>query len=144
MDKFIDYIGQNWRNIMITIAVIIALYLVMKWTGIWDDIRNQFRRRPMAMAVGDNEPVDFDDAGNIIPFNPRPFVITLKAAMDGWGTDEQAIFGALEGKTEPQLAAIYNDYQDFTGNDLFVDFQNELSGDDLEQALSYFNNLEIN
>jgi hypothetical protein len=62
----------------------------------------------------------------------------IRGAMDGLGTDEAAIFETLEPLTRDQLAAIYNEYEHRTGDNLFDRFREELSGSDLTRALYYF------
>lgn len=54
------------------------------------------------------------------------------------GTNEGAIFDTLNGLTDDQLAAVYNQYKHETGMDLLDVFIMELSGDDLTKATSYF------
>src|SRR5262249_34755198 len=59
----------------------------------------------------------------------------LFRAMDGWGTDENAIHRALQGKSAAEIASIRSIYRDhFPGHDLDADLSDELSGDDLAQA----------
>lgn len=83
-------------------------------------------------------------------WSPDVDVINIRAAMFGagngswwdmrsYGTNEQAIFKALEGKSDDQLTAIYNEYASrYKGSELLTDFRDELSGDDLTRALSFF------
>lgn len=58
----------------------------------------------------------------------------LFKAMDGWGTDEDAIHGALRGKSPAEIKAIKAAYQDHFGRSLDGDLKSELSGKDLDEA----------
>ncbi len=60
----------------------------------------------------------------------------LKEAMEGWGTEEDEIFNALEGRTAAELSEIAREYATLTGHALEVDLRDELSGGELERALS--------
>lgn len=71
-------------------------------------------------------------------YNPQVDVIRLKGAMEGWGTDESAIWAVLQGKTKGQLKAIYNTWNKQESENLFEWFKGDLSGDDLSRAMGYF------
>ena len=58
----------------------------------------------------------------------------LFKAMDGWGTDEKAIMGALKGKTPEEIAAIKKAYEEKTGRSLDKDLASEMDGNDLKEA----------
>jgi hypothetical protein len=58
----------------------------------------------------------------------------LFKAMDGWGTDEDAIHNALRGKSPAEVKAIKAAYQDHFGRSLDNDIKGELGGKDLEEA----------
>ena len=47
-----------------------------------------------------------DSAGGLTPTMLAQIARRLRAAMEGWGTDEEAIYSALSGRTEEQVAAI--------------------------------------
>ncbi|MFO0575393.1 MAG: Fic family protein [Polyangia bacterium] len=55
-------------------------------------------------------------------------------AVDGLGTDEEAIHRALRGRTPAEAAAIREEYRAHYGRDLDQELASELSGHDLEQA----------
>jgi len=57
----------------------------------------------------------------------------IKEAMDGWGTDEDQIFNALDRASEAELAEIRKD------PDLVARFAEELSGADYKLAMAYIN-----
>jgi hypothetical protein len=69
---------------------------------------------------------------------------TLRAAMDGWGTDENKIYGVLR-KCSPgeitYLEAAYNDHYRHRAaggrTPLRADLHDEMSGNDLKTALAY-------
>jgi len=86
--------------------------------------------------------ISYPNNGTGIPqgWSPRPVTEALIGAMSGLGTDERAIWDALEGLTDDQLAAVYNDFNTVlpSGQDLFEWFRSDLSGDELKRALNYF------
>lgn len=55
-------------------------------------------------------------------------------AVDGWGTNEDAIHSALKGKSPEEVAAIKAEYQNHYGKSLDSVLEDELSGDDLAMA----------
>jgi annexin-like protein len=58
--------------------------------------------------------------------------------INSWGTDEDTIFLILGDKTQDQLAAIINAYEEKYTRDLINDFKSELSGSTLSRVLDYF------
>ncbi len=52
----------------------------------------------------------------------------MKGGLFGAGTDEQAIFSVLEGKSSEDIRAIKNAYQNHYGRDLVEDLESELAG----------------
>jgi hypothetical protein len=61
----------------------------------------------------------------------------LFKAIDGWGTDEDAIMKALAGKSPLEIAAIKRTYNDHYGRNLDKDIESELGGDDLKEAQAH-------
>lgn len=57
---------------------------------------------------------------------------TLRKAMKGWGTDEDAIYAALSGRTQEQVDAIAAAYLQAYGVDLYADLRDELTDKELE------------
>lgn len=55
-------------------------------------------------------------------------------AIDGLGTDEEAVHRALRGRTPAEAASIREEYRSHYGRDLDQELASELSGYDLEQA----------
>ncbi len=68
------------------------------------------------------------------PFMPDLIAAQLKEAMDGWGTDEDAIYAALAGRSQPEVDSIALAYQRLTNRALQADLQDELSGDELARV----------
>lgn len=61
----------------------------------------------------------------------------LRNAVKGWGTDEEAIFNALTGRSPAEIAAIEAAYAALAGGETLESrLRDELSGDDLARALS--------
>ena len=63
----------------------------------------------------------------------------LNAAMRGPGTDEEAIFSALTGRTVEERKEIKRIYKENSGRELEAALRDELSGDDLTRALQLLN-----
>lgn len=148
VEKLIQWIGTNWKALAITVIVLLALYYIFKITGIGKDIKQKLKPLPKAtlpdgqdgsQAQGYNPTTNMMEA-----YNPRQDVIRIKNAMEGFGTDEQAIFDTLEGKNDGQLVAIYNDFGSYTGDDLFEWFNDDLNGNDLARAMAYFDGIIVN
>lgn len=71
-----------------------------------------------------------------------PKVITAKSdalfkAMDGWGTDENSVMGALKGLKPAEIDALKKEYRDHYGRDLMSDIEGELGGSDLDEAKAH-------
>jgi hypothetical protein len=61
----------------------------------------------------------------------------IRNAVEGLGTDEQAIFNALTGRSSAEIAAIEAAYRALSGGETLESrLRDELSGDDLARALS--------
>jgi len=73
-------------------------------------------------------------------FNPQPTAQKLKDAMEGWGTDEDAIWSAMGSlsKSQAKQVATYFDSNLGDGSTLMEWFEGDLSGSDLAKAKSYF------
>jgi hypothetical protein len=65
--------------------------------------------------------------------------LQLHKAMEGWGTDESAIFAALTGRTQDELLQIKQAYQRLTKHSLEADLRDELSGSDLTRTIRLLN-----
>jgi type VI secretion system secreted protein VgrG len=64
-------------------------------------------------------------------------VASLDKAMSGWGTDEDAIYAALRGKSPAEIAAIKTEYQKRTGSSLDAALADEMSGTELAEAKAW-------
>jgi len=61
----------------------------------------------------------------------------LRRAVEGWGTDEDAIFAALTGRTLAEIADIEREYAALSGGEtLEARLRDELSGGDLVRAMA--------
>jgi hypothetical protein len=61
----------------------------------------------------------------------------LRRAVEGWGTDEDAIFSALTGRTRAEIADIEREYAALSGGEtLEARLRDELSGGDLTRAMA--------
>lgn len=58
----------------------------------------------------------------------------LEDAMSGWGTDEEAIYGALSGRTGPDIAAIRAAYERLFDEDLDAELRDELNESELARV----------
>ena len=76
-----------------------------------------------------------------VPFEPASIAKQLKEAMEGWGTDEEAIYAALSGRTRSQLDEIATAYLRLTGRNLQADLEDELTSGEL-LALAAFSPAE--
>ncbi len=63
----------------------------------------------------------------------------LHQAMDQLGTDETQIYSALTGRTSAERTAIKTAYKTLTGRALLNDLRDELSGDELTEAVRLLN-----
>lgn len=117
-------------TVTIVVLVVVFGFAVWKW----------------GKASNENRPgrADLPNGGSGVPagWSPTKSVTTLHNAMDGLGTDEDAIFGALENLTRDQLIMVYNEfnaqYAHESNGDLIDWFNSELSGSDLQRALNYY------
>lgn len=92
------------------------------------------------------KPLKLPDGGKGIPdgWSPVPSAQALHGAMSGAGTDEALIWSTLSGLTNDQLTAILNEFNnqfgaEYPGCDLYCWFRGDLSGEDLQRAMNYFN-----
>ncbi|MBE9581068.1 MAG: DUF4157 domain-containing protein [Proteobacteria bacterium] len=57
---------------------------------------------------------------------------TLREAMEGWGTDEEAIYSAFSGRTQEQVDAIARVYKKMYSADLLADLRDELTDSEMK------------
>ena len=90
----------------------------------------------VAAAIGEHWTAD--EAAGQRPVDPAAMSTAaneLFKAMDGFGTDEKAIYRALQGKSPAEIAAIKAAYRDRTnGRELGADLGKELDADELKRA----------
>lgn len=68
--------------------------------------------------------------------------VTLHDSMAGPGTDETTIFAILASVNKAQLAEIYNKFQEMYSDSLVQWLQDDLTGEQLQRAMSYFEGIE--
>ena len=72
----------------------------------------------------------------VTPEQATSIAARLREAMAGWGTDEEAIYGALSGRTASDLAAIREAYALLSPTGLDADLRDELTDDELAHVQS--------
>jgi hypothetical protein len=70
----------------------------------------------------------------ISPDQAESIARQLRKAMKGWGTDEEAIYGAMSGRTGADIAAIKESYQRLFTRDLDADLRDELNDRELAKV----------
>lgn len=71
------------------------------------------------------------------PYDPTADASQLYDSMKGGlgvGTDEEQLFGALEGKSAEEIRSLETEYRDHYDRDLKTDIRGELGGSDLRRA----------
>ena len=131
--------------VRIAIAVCIAAALYFALRQLYRETIGKYKPRKVALPTGGTGIPVF---ANGIAWSPLRSVEMLYEAMHGssaswynpwsYGTDEDTIFLVLGDKTQDQLAAVLNAYEEKYQRDLIADFKSELSGTELSRALDYF------
>jgi len=67
-------------------------------------------------------------------FEARNLILEVRGAIEGWGTDEERLFKALEGHTPLQIEAMRKAYQATYGKNMDEEVKSELSGTEEERA----------
>lgn len=88
-------------------------------------------RGMQALVARDAEAVD-----TLTPAMADQLARRLFDAMDGWGTDEEAIYGALGGRTQGQVDAVEVSYRRLFDRSLQADLQDELNAGELRHLAS--------
>jgi len=126
--------GFKWGIILFfVIVIILIIYLVGKRIG---RLKAGAGRKPLKAPASGWSAMDY-----VIPpgWSATPSAVALYGAMKGMGTDEEAIWNTLENKTNAQLLAIYNEFNNrYPGDDLFEWFRGDLDGEELARAMGYF------
>lgn len=137
---------ESGKIIKIIAAIISGLILILLLIWLYKNTIGKYRPRKVALPTGGQGIPVF---ANGTTWSPLRSVELIYYAMfgssggdwwnpAGWGTDEDTIFLVLGDKTQDQLAAIINAYEQKYERDLIADFKNELSGATLSRTLDYF------
>ncbi|RKG93886.1 hypothetical protein [Corallococcus terminator] len=103
-------------------------------------LADQIRGRPPTNQAFAFNPMSAGAAKRTVSASPVDAAAAkLKAAMDDiWGTDEDAVFEALEGLDPALLPKVAEKYQKLTGTSLQDALALELEAEDLKRALAAF------
>jgi len=126
----------NAKNIkfgVVTVLVLLGMVLIYRIVN---------KRSPVTLPLPDG--VDLPSGWSAVPV-----VVKLRAAMPNvswynpstYADDETQIWNALDPLNDAQLIAVFNEWDNREGEPLTETFQSNLSGEDLNRALSYFNGL---
>ena len=99
-----------------------------------DDLRGDLSDSEMA-RLGTLSPM-FAPAGSEAAGGAQAVAVQLRDAIEGPGTNEEAVFAALSNRTAEEITAIKASYLTLTGRTLEADLRDDLSGDDLVRALA--------
>lgn len=97
------------------------------------------RVRAGLAATRDASALPVEEQGAARVERGRQIAQQLIDAMRGWGTDEQQIYNALEGRSRDEVDEIRRQYYDMTGHSLERDIRDEMSGSELDRALRLIN-----
>lgn len=131
------------KFILIAVGVVAFGLLLSK---LYKDTIGKYKPRKVKLPSGG---LGIPTNSNGQPWSPLKSVELLYQSMHGsltgyWfdptslGTDEEQLFNAIGDKTDDQLAAILNAYEQKYNRDLIADLNSELSGAELSTALDYF------
>lgn len=117
------------------IDTIAAAYARMYSRALIDDLRDDLSDAEMR-RLATLSPT-FAPAGAAVESDAATAVaVQLRDAIEGPGTNEEAIFAALTNRSPAEITAIRGAYQALTGRGLEADLRDDLSGDDLRRALA--------
>jgi Annexin len=126
------------------IEAIREAYFFAYHKSLLDDINDEFSGDELARALrllqgtaGPAATATPEEAAAAGVFSARQVAQQLVDAMAGWGTEEDQIFNALEGRTAGEIDEIRRQYFALSGHSLDRDIRDEMSGDDLRRALGY-------
>lgn len=137
--KFAEDLLKNKWFWIVLLVIVIAWYIYKQ-----------------GVANGAGDQAELPNGGTGIPagWSATPAATALHGAMDtgsafwgaiGYGTDEDTIWNTLEYLSLDQRAAVNNEfnrlYQGESGMNLRQWFEDELSGEELNRALAYFNGI---
>src|SRR5262249_17775382 len=88
---------------------------------------------PVALAKEADPHPPAPDTGGLSSDMLRQIASRLRQAMEGWGTDETAIYSALGGRTQTQVDAITSTYASLFNRSLTDDLRDELTDSELRE-----------
>ncbi len=112
---------------------IAAAYLTLTGRALQADLEDELTRGELLHLAQYGQ---LSDENNTPENRAAAVAIQLKDAMEGWGTDENAIYVALQGRSQAELALITTAYQNLTSRSLMADLQDELTEDEMNIARS--------
>ena len=119
-----------------------AAYARLSSTGLEADLRDELTddemahvQQLMASAPAAAAAATAEDRWAARKERARDVAAQLRDAMAGWGTEEAQLINALTGRSPYEVVEIAGEYGTLTGRGLVADLRDELSGDDLDQAL---------
>jgi len=115
---------------------IAAAYLRMYGRSLIDDLRDDLSDAEMRRLATLSPAFAPEGAAGPDPGSATAVAVQLDDAMDGPGTNEEAILASLSNRSPAEIVAIRAAYRALTGRELEADLRDELSGDDLQRALA--------
>jgi len=89
-------------------------------------------RQPLIVERQTAAPTPAAATGGLTEEMLKQIARTLREAMKGLGTDEEAIYSAFSGRTQEQVDAIARVYQKIYGANLLADLRDELTDSEME------------
>ena len=111
------------------VTLIAEAYLKLTGRGLQADLEDELTRSEL-LALAQYSQVLGDTAGH----RATAVAMQLRDAMEGWGTDENAIYVALQGRSTDELEKIGAAYLELTGHKLMDDLKDELTDDEMNIA----------
>jgi len=93
----------------------------------------------MMAPVGDESQLSDTQQAAAKVDRARVIADQLRQAMAGWGTEEDQIYNALEGRSADEIDEVRRQYYTLTGHSLERDIRDEMSGSELDRALALIN-----
>lgn len=110
-DKTVGFFEENYKTILIGAGVIVGGYLIWKAVkGITDASGGVFDELSFNGSSNSGQLIDGSDKKTITKNQAANIAAILLTAMNQMGTDEDAIFNALEGKTAGDYAMIFQEF----------------------------------
>ncbi|MEQ1888372.1 MAG: hypothetical protein ABL951_04220 [Alphaproteobacteria bacterium] len=139
MNKFFDYVGTNWKKILISVMVMILLYFLGEITGVWSKLRSLVKGHKHAGA---------NDGSTPRPgYDPAADASSLHTAFAGAGTDEDSVWNVMGDLNNAEKALLWKEYKQQFGGDLVVEGTDELSSwmnsEDVQRWKDYWQGIEF-